>query len=456
MLIRFTIENFLSFNERQVFSMLPGKGTLKSEHRTPVIKGVSILKTTALFGANASGKSNLVKAIDFGKNLVLNGVRPDNPIDYQKFKLDEKSRAKDSMMEYEIQYKGKNYAYGFVFNTEMIKKEWLYEIGSTKRIKIFERDSQKTAVFDLKYLLRKLKKEEEKQFLRFTAKGTPDNQLFLTEIRTRRIKENVSRIDSLLHVNDWFQNSLKIVCPDDKYNKGLSFELSNNEEFVKSFEDLLRSFDTGIDGVCLEKIDTESVDLPKLTLDKIREDLLSRNEEERTVILSSETTTYLLSAKENEIIFEKLMTKHKVENSDRFEKFDTGDESAGTNRTIDYILVLLDLFKDNRVFIIDEIERSLHPNLLYSLLDLFLSNVKNLNSQLIMATHESSLLTQKLLRKDEIWFVAKDDKGASKLYSLGDYSVRFDKEIRKDYLLGKFGAIPHINKKNHTKIRGKF
>ena len=119
---------------------------------------------------------------------------------------------------------------------------------------------------------------------------------------------------------------------------------------------------------------------------------------------------------------------------------------------MDFIPLLLDLLKGDNVFIIDEMERSLHPNLIYDLIDLFVTKAVNVNSQLILASHESSLLTQKLLRKDEVWFVVKDNEGASKLHSLEEYNVRFDKEIRKDYLLGRFKAIPRIGSRNKLTI----
>ena len=115
-----------------------------------------------------------------------------------------------------------------------------------------------------------------------------------------------------------------------------------------------------------------------------------------------------------------------------------------------FILVgkIIDFFKGGNVFIIDEMERSLHPNLIYDLLDLFLDKSDNINSQLILASHESSLLTQKLLRKDEIWFAVKDNDGVSHLHSLEEYNIRFDKEIRKDYLLGRFKAIPSLGNRS--------
>ena len=454
MLIRFSVENFLSFSDRQKFSMLPGRGSLKADHKTSKLNGVSVLKTAVLFGANASGKSNLIKAIDFGKKLVLKGSRPEKPIDYQKFRLDKQSNINNSRFEYEIQHKGKNYAYGFAFNNELIKEEWLYEIGAKKEVKIFERNFSNKEIFDLDYIIQKLKKEEEKQFLRFIAKGTPNNQLFLTEIRTRKVKENVSKIEDLLNVIDWFQNSLKVIFPDDKYNEGLKFELKQDVELLTTFEEFLSYFDTGIDGVCLEKIDSENIDIPRPLLEKIKEDLLSKKSENvrASIISKGNNTTYFLSVKNDDIVIEKFMTKHKVKNANNPEKFDTSDESDGTNRIMDFIPLLMDLLKGDNVFIIDEMERSLHPNLIYDLLDLFLSKSTDINSQLILASHESSLLTQKLLRKDEIWFVVKDNYGASHLHSLEEYNVRFDKEIRKDYLLGRFKAIPRIGNRNRLTV----
>src|SRR5690606_7541483 len=236
--------------------------TLKAQHKTKKVKGASVLKTSVLFGANASGKSNLIKAIDFGRRLVLRGTKPDTSLEYQKFRLDLSSLGKDARMEYEIQHRGKNYAYGFVFNHDEIKEEWLFEISLKSETKIFERNINDAEIFDLDNIIKQIKSKEEKQFLRFTAKGTPNNQLFLNEIRTRKVKENVSKIEDILNVIDWFQNSLKVIFPDDKYNEGLKFELNQDEELLTTFEQFLKYFDTGINGVCLEKIDFESVDIP--------------------------------------------------------------------------------------------------------------------------------------------------------------------------------------------------
>nr|WP_240543635.1 ATP-binding protein [Spirosoma foliorum] len=429
--------------------MIPGKGTLKQSHKTKPVKGVSTLKAAVILGANASGKSNIIKALDFGKILLLSGVKSEQPIKYQPFRLNSKSVNSNSRIEYEFQHKGKNYAYGFVFNSREIVEEWLFELTSKSESKIFERNIKLRSIYDLEPLLKKSKKDEQRQFLNFIAKSTPNNQLFLTEIRTRRVKENVGDISDLLNVIDWFQNSLKIVFPDDKYKEGIKSELKDDSKLQITFEELLKYFDTGISGICLEKVEFDSIELPTEILDKIKEDLLDQKTENIRLILPLKSSTYFISKTKNKnLSVQKFMTKHNVAGQKKPELFDTRDESDGTNRIIDLIPFIIDLLQGDNVFIIDEMERSLHPNLIYDLFDLFLDKSENINSQLIVASHESTLLTQKLLRKDEIWFVTKDEEGNSRLHSLEEYNIRFDKEIRKDYLLGRYKAVPRIGNRN--------
>ena len=453
MLIRFSVENFLSFRNRQSFSLIPGKGTIKSHHKTTPVNKISTLKTAVVFGANASGKSNLIKSIAFGKKMVLRGTKPNTKIIFQNFRLDDEYALKDSRLEYEIQHNGKNYAYGFVFNRNEIVEEWLYVISKSSEKKIFERDNRLKDAFNLDELFKKNKNKEQQQFLKFVAKGTPNNQLFLNEISTRKVKENVSDITDLMNVIDWFLNALKVILPEDKYNVGLRFELKDDQQLLKSFEEFLKYFDTGISGVCLVPVETNEMDLPNALIERIKEDLLNQQlEEVRASFLSFDNKTYFASIREQEVVFQKFMTKHKSSNKEE-ELFDTSDESDGTNRIIDFIPILMDLLSGNNVFIIDEMERSLHPNLIYDLLDLYLAKSTYINSQLIVASHESSLLTQKLLRKDEIWFTIKDENGATKLHALEEYNIRFDKQIRKDYLLGRFKAVPRLgNRKKLTTL----
>ena len=139
------------------------------------------------------------------------------------------------------------------------------------------------------------------------------------------------------------------------------------------------------------------------------------------------------------------MTVHKLPSQKDSVLFEIYEESDGTQRLFDLIPALIELSNNDRVFVIDEVDRSLHPNLTKSLIEYFLLNSKGLKNQLILTSHESSLLDLKLLRKDEIWFTEKRPSGSTSLYSLEEYKPRFDKEIRKGYLQGRFGAIPLIS-----------
>ena len=451
MLIRFKIENFLSFKEKQIFSMLPGKGTLKSNHKSKRIKGVSALKTAVLFGANASGKSNLIKAIEFGKDIVLKGTKAEQPINFDIFKLDEKFKKANSYIEYEIQHKGKNYAFGFIFNSKEIVDEWLFEINKTSETRIFERSN--TNNFDLSYLFKKNKKEKEKQFIEFTAKGTPRNQLFLTQIRNTNVTDNVSDISDILNVIDWFQNALTVIYPSSK-NIGKKFKLLKDTNLQQLFTEMLDYFDTGIDGIDFKNVDFDKIQVPDEVKEDINNDLLSDKSEKNNVFLSNpqDDKYYVISVTKNNQLEAKLLkTKHKVIGG-TYELFDLKDESDGTRRIMDLIPLIIDFFKGGNVFVIDEIERSLHPNLVKDLFDFILNKCDDVNSQIIVTSHEATLLTQKLLRKDEIWFAVKNKYGATNLHSLEDYNIRFDKKIMKDYLLGRYKGVPKLGNRNNLTI----
>lgn len=452
MLIRYSVENFLSFNQRAQFSMIPGKGSLKANHRSPAVGGVKALKASIILGANASGKSNLIKAIAFGRRMVVRGFAANQIIDYPKFKLDSDAVNRNSRMEFEIQAGGKNYAYGFVFNSTSIVEEWLFELTSRSEKAIFERDTTRPEKYNIDALLKNNGKDEDKQFLRFTAKGTPDNQLFLRELIVRKVADNVENIKDVTTVYNWFLNTLKVIFPEDRYKFGLESEIDDNERLNTIYNELLKYFGTGVSGICMEDVEADSVKIPDFMLAGVKEKLLNSQTENARSVFGINGSTYVISRIGSDIRFQKLMTKH-LNNEGNEVLFESKDESDGTNRIIDLIPLMIDLIEGNNVFIIDEMERSLHPNLIYDIFDLFLESTASTGSQLIVATHESSLLTQKLFRKDEIWFVVKNDGGASQLHSLEDYNVRFDKEIRKDYLLGRFKAIPRIGNRYELSIK---
>lgn len=446
MLINFTIENFLSFRDKQRFSMIAGLGGKnKAHHVIPKThsRDVRLVKTGVIFGANASGKSNLVKAIHTGQKLVLQGNAPFGPIKHTPFKLDDTCLHKPTTIEFEIKHRGRCYAYGFAYDAKEIKEEWLYRLTRNSEKMLFER---KGKVFELGPLLKKNPQREEQQFLEFMALSTPVTALFLSDVQQRNTNGHVSDLSDLQTVFDWFKNALTIVYPK---TKALGLELAPSCSFNEVYKEFLSYFDTGITDIVLQDKDIQQITFPKKIKQYLQTALLDQQSEKTFVVLENpnDDIRYLISkANDYELKAQKICTVHQSSTIDALgtSLFEACEESDGTQRIMDFIPILIDLFKEDNVFVVDEVDRSLHPNLVYELFDLFLESSKGIASQFITTSHSANILTQDLLRKDEIWFVDKDTKGASAVYSLDEYKmdIRYDKHIQKDYLIGRYGGIP--------------
>jgi len=445
MLIRLTIENILSFKDRTELSFIPGRGRILPAHKIePKSKtGIKVLKGGVVYGANASGKSNLVKVIDFAKDFITRGtLKPEERINLTKFKLDSKMDSKPGRLEFEIKKNGIDYAYGFIINEDSVIEEWLYKIGRHSEKCIFERKTSDHGKIDINFKGIVFINSEEKQFLDFIAKSTRPNQLFLTECNIRNVKNNVHNTEDILNIIDWFANNLQVLFPNSRYH-GLEFELEKNSDLKKTLCEYLRKFDSGIDDIELRETEFHKIaDIP----DEVKQDVLKNLNGNIKILLGSpqKNLRYLISrGEDNSVKALKLMTKHKIKGGN-FAYFELQDESDGTQRMFDLIPVLINLLKEDRVFVIDELDRSLHAKLSENLIKLFYRETKDIQSQLIVTTHETYLLNLKLFRKDEIWFIEKNSEGHSAMYSLEEFKPRFDKEVRKNYLLGRFGAIPKL------------
>ena len=440
MIIRLRVKNFLSFHDEVEFCMIPGQGRLKQEHKSKPIGGYSVLKTSAVYGANAGGKSNLVKAIAFLKYMVLQGTRPDSLIDYHKFLLSKEARENNSKLEIEFQSENKNYDYGIEFNNEGIVNEWLYEFTKRSENLIYERKGNQ---FTLDGLLKRNKSDESRQYLQFFAQSTPNNQLFLHEVFTRNIKDNVNDISDLTSVINWFLYTLKIIFPGTGYKHGVMLQAADDVELQRFYAVLLRYFDTGIDSIKLHEVDIEKLGIPQALLRDIKSDLLKSNGKDAYGALSFEDELYMVSAENGVVKTKKLITIHKMIDGGKNDiaMFSLSNESDGTKRLFD----LIPIFYENgrgSLILIDEIDRSLHTNLTRKFLELFFEIVEDRECQLVATTHDSNLLDLELLRQDEIWFVERQADHSSKVFSLNKFKERFDKKIDKEYLLGRYGAIP--------------
>lgn len=436
MLIRFTVSNYLSFNEETEFSMIPGKCRSHPHH---LVKGnkrsnINVLRAGVIYGANASGKSNLVKAISFARNLIINGTRPKKHIPRAHFKFDASCVNRPSRFEFEFRIKKEAYAYGFELDTQRIHNEWLYKITKTTQKKIFERQTLENS--ESKVELGKFPFKDKREQKLVSLMKTRENQLFLTQSIEAGIKQ-------FEHIINWFRK-LIIIFPE-AHDHGVEFTIEGNGMIHNLLVDFLKRFDTGISGISLKPINLKN-DSTALS-GEIQTQLTEMLETgKKTIFNAPNNTCYLVSMNEqNELEVFKLMTNHKIKDSTDETSLEIKDESDGTQRLLELIPALYLVLNGDYVCIIDELDRSMHPKLSFNILGLFLDNQAKHESQLIVTTHETNLLNLNLLRRDEIWFVEKNKDGASLVFSLEEFIPRYDSDVRKGYLLGRFGGIPIVN-----------
>ncbi len=438
MLIKFFVENFLSFDTEISLNMI---ATSKKEHQNHIIetdKNIKLLCTAALYGANASGKSNLIKAVSFAKEFILNGTKPDQLIQQNFFKLKKDANTKPSKFEFIIYIDSSIFHYGFSFDKQRIHEEWLYVKENVKYLKYFERivNPDGNSKYEFGPSLVKKSEKNDYKFYKFVMQGTRPNQLFLTEAILRNIKK-------LKPLYNWFGDTLNIIPADSQYAL-LTVRAKEDKKFGEFLETILKKISKDIHKIKTTEIeldlDKQFPDMPT----EMQRDILSSVDKDSAVIVSDEGKQYTITQNDKEnLILVKLKTCHKIKESEETIDFELDEESDGTQRFIHLAPALVNMVSNDIVLFIDELDRRLHPLLSRSFLKIFLKSPRT-KSQMIFTTHESNLLNANLLRRDEIWFTEKDDFGASHLTSLDEFKVRDDLNLEKGYLNGRFGAIPFL------------
>lgn len=447
MLIRFRLKNFTSYNEEQVFTMIPGKAKTHSER---IIKdnNLKLLNFAAIYGANASGKSNFAKAIDTAQKIILNGL---TRACYSEMycKAVSGNEKKDTKFEFEIKIKNRVFAYGFFvrMNDLEITGEWLFELFDNEEKNIFS--YYKTEIqYNDQYFLES--NSEFKIYLNDIV--NMKDKLLLADIVSKNKKGKDYKI--FKDIFEWFEiKKLSVIFPESEI--GPIHSLFDEKCKVNTLE-LLKYFDTGIAGYTEKKLDIDEIDsiIPRKILNRIFMDIKKKikksetknlkGSEKDTIDIFTTTNNRVIKMSYNtktEEITEKELLFYHGKNKDI--TYSLKDESDGTKRLIQ-LLSMFNRLDDDTLFIVDELDRSFHPKMVHKFVETFL-NLTQLNktrTQMIITTHESTLMDLKVLRRDEIWFVERDENYTSKLYSLDEYKVRNDKDVRKDYLWGRYGAVP--------------
>ena len=429
MIVRFSIENWMSFRDKAEFSMIATRERQHNE-RVPRIKKyrTGILPITALYGGNASGKSNLFEALRFAQELIVDGKRPGEPISVKKtFCLDKRIEKHPTSFCFELLVNEKIYEYSFTATPKEIVEEMLVEITGSSEKTLFHRVDGKANLHD------SLKRKSD---LEVYFKGTRENELFLTNTVFQKV-------EAFLPVWSWFRNNLELIGPEFQF---APFERlgDDSDPLCSSVNGVLSQLDIGL--LRLEGVEAsfDTVPLNNATKEKLLEDI-KENEGIRLNFLPN--TRLLLTNENGTIKVRKLVALHAGKN-DCDVQFDLQDESDGSLRTIDLLPALMALCAENskKVFVIDEIDRSLHTLLTRSLLEMYLESCSpESRSQLLFTTHDALLMDQDLLRRDEMWVAERDDEGASRIFSFSEYKdVRYDKDIMKSYLQGRLGGVPRI------------
>lgn len=433
MLIRFQVENWASFRDKVELSMAASREKQHRE-RVPKLKGIglSVLPIAAVYGGNAAGKTNLFRALSFARAFIVNGTKIDGIIGVEPFRLNQYSPTSPTKFEFAIMADGEIYEYSFSVTSKAVVEERLARISCKKEEVLFDRSLEKYADNEVKgYQI-----EPKNDFLKYAARGTRANMLFLTNT----VSQNGKQYEA---VYNWFAKSLELIAPDSRFEPFDQF-IDENSKLYSVMNALLPQLDTGISRLCGEDVAVENVPL----LGGLKQILSASLKDGETVcVRTSPTERYVFKRQDGIISAKKLITYHDGENGEPY-RFEMRQESDGSLRMIDLLPAFLKLMEQgsDKVFVIDELDRSLHTVLTRSLLEMYLGCcTPDTRAQLLITSHDAMLFDQSIFRRDEIWISERDRMGVSSLYSLCEYQgVRYDKDIRRSYLQGRFGGIPKV------------
>jgi AAA15 family ATPase/GTPase len=452
MIVSFSVSNFRSFSTEETISLVASNRLAGShdDHTVPIPNSKErVLRAAVLYGANGAGKSNLFKALRYLRSVAL-GPRPKNTgTAREPFRF---GGIQDEPSCFDLQFiaADKLYRFGFKVDDERIVEEWLFQVVGGRQKPLYERvtDENGKVTVEAEGL-----KSAGDRVTALSKVGGPQNQSFLATVNVTLDAADYG--DELSRVLTWFKRSLRRVDPDE--SAGEPGHLLQDADFRSFASAFLRSASTGVDHLEVLK---EEIPQDELTSLLVGGDLSwfpvasvlrgwvgveggskrVKLEDGTEVLVESEAPNTLSMRKGGDRVYRISIQAAHEHQPGKVVRLELAEESDGTRRLLNLIPAL---HGPGAVYFIDEIDRSLHPILVKEFLEFFLKSPAGPH-QLIVTTHESNLLDQELLRRDEIWFAEKDQTAATRLYSLLDFKVRNDLEIRKHYLQGRFGAVPFL------------
>lgn len=434
MIVRIEIDNVFSFGRKVEFNTFPNKRLQTLNHHKYALNGIELLKMTSIYGANGAGKSNLIKAVKILRDVVL---EEEGLSLFRKnaFRFDKIQRPQSLAIEFI--HEGQGFYYGLEVFKGGVKREELYlsGLGVSDDKLVYVRTTDNAGETSLTFS-DEYEADEKSQLLKsiLLEDFVKPNEPILKLLSNR----SNPFLQAAKVAFSWFKNNLVILSPHSSPEIMAHF-LDVNSGFQKYATDFMRSLNIGISDVKCEKINLRELPLGD-QYDDLIEDFINSNKEVLQLTLSNGQE--LLLAKEgDEIWVKEIQVEHTGGNTTA--NFDLEEESDGTVRLLHFLPAFKDLISNSNVYLIDELERSIHPLLMKELVKKFSEDTET-KGQLIFTTHESHLLDQKIFRTDEIWFAEKDPSGATEFYSLDSFKQHKTIDVRKGYFNGRFGAIPFL------------
>jgi len=442
MLVRLILDNLYSFGKQTEFNTISGSPKSLSHHAYPQTGGFKTLKLSAVYGANAAGKSNLISALALLQHMIVDNYSGSIAL-ANKFKLEHKDGLTEQLLAVEYVKNGKGFLFAVKLNNGIISVEGLYITSNKSDVLVYERKTDQKSMTLIRFSdelearpeIALMKDVLLKQFLK------PDQLVF--KLLAERDNPLLSDVSSAY---DWFATDLVVLTPDSR-PKALAQRMVVEETLGVFLKEMIRAFHVGIESLEPHRVEMDKffgeTTVGRATAQKWKNELST---DPRKVIQMNELGTsreLLLVVEDDKFWVKTLRFNHRAGESGNLVPFELTDESDGTVKLLHLLPAFYDIMNRREVYVIDEIERSIHPSLIKELIRKY-SHDECSQGQLIFTTHESVLLDQDIFRQDEIWFAEKDGNGCTDLYSLSDYREHKTIDIRKGYLEGRYGAIPFL------------
>lgn len=435
MLLRFVVQNLASFKNAVEFNCFPSSKSHSHENHKIECGHATILRLSAIYGANGAGKSNLLESLQLLKGMVESeGLTHFSFSELPAFKFDEECLVSPSGMAVEFFVDGNVFYYHIEFNTQSVVVEELFLSKKTKDIKLFVRDDKGIFIND-DYM----DNASSEQFLdALNRLVRPD--MFLLSFLGKYYPKEMPLASSAYN---WFARALEIITPATIAGF-VPHLLDKNPDFEKLVNETIPQMKTGISKLSVKK---EVVSEDEIKGSQELQQIAKRAKAQPDMPLAridsqnGDTVNYVF---ENDSLYKKTLVSIHLKPDGTEVEMTMGSESDGTRRLIEYMPLFYAVTKQGGVYIVDEIERSMHPILIKDIMQK-LSESNTAKGQLIFTTHESGLLDQNIFRPDEIWFAQKDSEQATQLYPLSDYNIHKTANIENGYLIGRYGGIPFLS-----------